>query len=144
MGRSSRILGFLVILIAVPGAAHGRSPMGVPMRAAPVIAAPRLHAAVAPDARHARSLGALHGGRRRRLDGRRFGFGDGLGFGLPDTPAPPYPGDDPTPGAMREEGVPAVPPPCVPPLIIEIGRGVRHLAKTRVIYGAPPCGAPFS
>ncbi len=33
------------------------------------------------------------------------------------------------------------PPPCIRPMIIQIGRGLAHAARTRIIYGArPPCG----
>ena len=33
------------------------------------------------------------------------------------------------------------PPPCIHPIIIQVGRGLAHPARTKVIYGArPACG----
>lgn len=87
----------------------------------------------------------------------RFGYGgfgydgaDGAGFGLgldtlPDA-VPPDDGRGRSSGYGYGYGVPPVipafgPPPCIRPLIIKIGSGLRHKAKTRVTYGSPPCEA---
>ena len=33
------------------------------------------------------------------------------------------------------------PPPCIRPMIIQVGRGLAHAAKTKIVYGVrPPCG----
>lgn len=50
---------------------------------------------------------------------------DGAGGSVEDGPGPiPYPR----------------PTPCLPPRLIKVGRGLRHVPTTRVVYGAPACG----
>lgn len=84
-------------------------------------------------------------GRFRRF-GRGFGYGgfDVAGLGLSiagDLAAPPLPDDGYGPEPRPSFPLAAAPPPCIRPLIIKVGHGLRHPARTRVIYGArPPCG----
>ncbi len=61
---------------------------------------------------------------------------DGFGVLPPLPPAQPPAGsaDAPPPFFARP---PAAPPPC--PLVIKIGRGLKHVAGTRVVYGRPIC-----
>ena len=93
--------------------------------------------------------------------GERFGYvgldGDDLGYGLagglvgaalarPDADGPvpfgaPFFGAPPPGGRFAGADRFAVPPPCVRPQVITIGRGVRAADKVRVVYGAPPCGS---
>lgn len=60
------------------------------------------------------------------------------GFGtLPPAP-PPLPAGFPPPELPPIMMPPQAPPPC--PLIIKVGRGLRHPAKARVVYGrSAPC-----
>lgn len=77
--------------------------------------------------------------------GQVYGFPSAVGvlddgFGALPPPAPPpflggYGQPDPSSTAAP---APLPPPPCA--LIIEVGKGLRHRAATRVVYGhAAPC-----
>lgn len=146
MRNSSKVLGFLLCFAAIaPAAAQGR----IGLHAGPRLALPGLPRA--PTIVRPRSgLRPIHGQRRAAFgrDGRRvdhrtgfglFGF-DGAGLGLA------------TLGDLTQPDIAALPPPrvipadepgsCVRPLIIRIGRGLRHPARTRVVYGAPSACRP--
>jgi len=84
---------------------------------------------------------------------RRTGFGGdyaglglaGLGYGALGYDAGQGYGG-PLPSDAGFEGPPpapyVIPPPCLPsPLIIKVGPGLQHAARTRVLYGPPTCGA---
>ena len=64
-----------------------------------------------------------------------------------DRPEPDaFPGSAPYPIGGPGLQVPPppfafAPPPCIRPMIIQVGRGLAHAAKTKIVYGArPPCG----
>ena len=88
-------------------------------------------------------------GRQHAL--RRFRRGFGFGVYAPGLGGP---GWDPAAGyAQSAEAdpygpvglppMPIPPPPCLPPpLIIKVGPGLYHSARTRVLYGPPTCGVP--
>ena len=59
---------------------------------------------------------------------------DGFGV-LPPLPAAPPPSFDGGPPPFAQP--PAPPPRC--PVVIEVGRGLKHPTQTRVVYGRPPC-----
>ena len=60
------------------------------------------------------------------------------GFGvlppLPPLPPPEFVGGPPP---LTQPPVPPSPPHC--PVVIEVGRGLKQTARTRVIYGRPNC-----
>lgn len=68
-----------------------------------------------------------------------YGYNFDTGFGSSD-PYAPSPGVDELDGPLAADEPPYLPEPprpCIRPLIIRIGRGLRHPA-TRVVYGGPP------
>jgi hypothetical protein len=111
MGRSSRFLIAAMALTAMP---VGSASAGGPHR-------PGDH------------LGRAVGG---RFFGRSYlgpSYFDGAYFGAPGGSIVP---------AVDGPAFGFAPQPCAPPpLVIEVGRGLAHPAKTRVTYGTPACAS---
>lgn len=139
----------------------GAAPVGMPVRAAgPSVAASRAvpgasartqpsagrPAMRGPEARHGRRFDRLgfrrHPHLRRGLPFGVYDYGDNLDAGSgtndPYGPSPGADEADSAPATDEPPDFPEPPRPCVRPLIIKIGRGLRHPAKTRVVYGGPP------
>ena len=79
----------------------------------------------------------------RGIYGAYGGYGDlGVGLGL-DTlgGAMVQPADAGAPGPGPEPLPPpdAIPAPCLPPMMLKVGRGLAHPPKVRVVYGVPAC-----
>lgn len=166
MCRSSRFLCFVLALVAAPtfaeagglsvhvGATFAARPFAAkPFAARPFVGAPRaaIRPGVFPNIRpgiRPGVVGALRTGPGRfGRFGRGFGYSGfdvaGLGLSAAGLGAPPLPdegyGREPRPSFLPAEA--AAPRPCVKPLIIQVGHGLRHPARTRIVYGArPPCG----
>lgn len=148
MGRSSTIVCFVCIFAATPVLSQGR-PLMVRM---PTNAGPRLAMRTTQPAfalrfpRMVMRAGRLGSNMRISAGARRGGsIIDGVGLGLSlasDLATPPNIADGY--GSLTQPLViPGLaPPPCPRPLIIKIGLGLRHAARTKVIYGPSPSCVP--
>ena len=142
MGRSSRFVFLIGLVAATPALAQSRGGM---VRMPTNLAARMPLQIVTPGVRsmagqRAASLGAIRMmSARRGLAVRRNGFGlYGVGLGLSLASDLATPQVIVSQSLSEPDVIPGVsPPPCIQPQIIKIGLGLRHVARTRVIYGTP-------